>query len=383
MATISVIIPAYNQADYVDSAIQSVLDQTFSDFELVVVDDGSTDHTQSVLANFENNQLQTIRQENGGLLAARNTGLALTTAPFVTFLDADDLFLPNRLSSMHAYLEQHPNVGMLVGGTQFIDQEGRILGTSVSGPSSLKASQILLDNPITVSGVLIRRKWIEKVGGFESRRHFDPCGDWDLWLRVATAGCQIDWLDQLIVAYRVHPNQMTRNWNQMRTSMMAVLDKFFGQDDLSSELVSLKNQAYAAILVKSAARSYHAGMIEVGNSDLIAAIEIDPTLKDEGYRELVKRLVGWAHAPHSNDPEGYLVSIKSELPASLNEITPTLDRAISEATLKRLFEGTSQIRRAGKWALIKVIQKDPSLMRSRGVIRLLAEAWLPLISEIK
>ncbi len=114
---VSVIIPAYNQARYVRKAIQSVFEQTFPNFELIVVDDGSTDETPQILASIIDPRMRVIRQPNAGLSAARNTGVRESTAPLVTLLDSDDFFLPDKLSVQKEYLDTHPEIGMVSGKT--------------------------------------------------------------------------------------------------------------------------------------------------------------------------------------------------------------------------------------------------------------------------
>jgi len=162
-----------------------------------------------------------------------------------------------------------------------------------------------------------------------------------------------------------------------------LLDTFFSQNDLSPELVALKDQAYALAFIKSAARAYLASLFDEGKSDLVAAIDADNSFKDEGYQELTDLLIGWALSPQSKEPESYLVDIRNNLPASLESMKPALSKAIAKVILKPLFEGTTHIRHADKWALLRAIRYDPSWLLNRGVIRMLAETWLPLRGEIR
>ena len=373
MAIISVVIPAYNQATYLSHAIRSVLGQSFSDFELVVINDGSTDHTQEVLRSFVDPRLKAVWQENGGSIAARNTGLRLTTAPYVSFLDADDLFLPNSLASLYTYLEDHPEVGIVAGGTQYIDLNGKVLNERISKPSNLQLRGILLENPITTGGVLIRRKWIDRVGGFDPNRQFNECEDWDLWLRLAKAECQIEWLEKLVVAYRIHPGQLTQNPQQMRKGALELLDAFYSQNDLSPELVALKDRAYALVFIRSAARAFLANQVETGKQDLATAAKIDPSLKDKDFRELVDQLVGWAHSPQSSDPEAFIININNNLPPSLDGMKPALRKAIAAVILGPIFKGIPQHNHTNRESIIRAIHYDPTWLLNRGVLRRLAD----------
>lgn len=377
MSAISVIIPAYNHAAFVGEAIQSVLGQSFRDLELVVVDDGSTDATQAVLGKFQDPRLRVIRQANAGLLAARSAGVSASGAPLVTFLDADDVFLPDNLATKEQYLREHPDVGLVAGGVRYIDSVGRILGEEVAAPAGLEVVDLLLHNPITVSGVLLRRTWFERVDGFATGRVYDACGDWHLWLRLRAAGCPFGWVERAGVSYRIQSGQMSQDPSGMRASMLAVLDSFFSQPDLPTHILAMRNRARAAALVKLAARAYHADCVQEGARDLAEAVRLDPGLAGDGYHGLVTLLAGWAYCPLSEDAEAYLHKIARHLPASLRSLRRPLRWAAAAAALRPLFEGSRDTRRARRGALLRAIWNDPSWLLNRGVVRMLVDAWIP------
>lgn len=127
---VSVIIPCYNTARYVKETIESVLNQTRQDFEIIVVDDGSTDDSHNVIASINDQRIRYHYQPNQGLAAARNTGLALATGEFVAFLDADDFFLPEKLARQIAALDSQPEVGLVAGGHLYVDEFGNSLAES-------------------------------------------------------------------------------------------------------------------------------------------------------------------------------------------------------------------------------------------------------------
>ncbi len=128
MPIVSVIIPAYNQASYLGAAIRSVLEQSHQDFELIVVDDGSTDETASVCGQFDDARIRYLYQDNAGLSAARNTGLHCCQGAYITFLDADDLFLPGKLRLLLDTMEADPSLGLVAGQAIPIDEDGRQIG---------------------------------------------------------------------------------------------------------------------------------------------------------------------------------------------------------------------------------------------------------------
>lgn len=371
MAEISVIIPAYNQVQYVAEVLQSVLDQTFGNFELVVVDDGSTDGTTDVLARCEDPRLQVVHQANAGLSAARNTGIQHTSAPFVTFLDSDDLFERNKLAVLMDYLAACPHVGLVCGGTIPIDADGAVLGrtSGVPDPSALELPGLLMGNPVSVSAVLLRRTWLDCVGWFDEALR--ACEDWDLWLRVAAAGCRLAWVDDAVLRYRVHREQMTRDAGRMRTAMLTVLGKFFAQPHLPAQWALWQDSAYAAALVRAAARAYLSRDYEAAQRDLVAAVLREPTWAADGYAALVGHLVSWARTPGMDDAQAvaYLCAVRRHLPSTLADMHRPLHQAIAAMLLAPVFEGRISSRAESRRTILRALRYDPRWLSNRGVLR--------------
>jgi glycosyltransferase involved in cell wall biosynthesis len=371
---VCVITPAYNQASYLTQAVQSVLGQTCQDFELIVVDDGSTDDTPQVLAGIHDPRVKVIRQPNAGLSAARNTGLRACRAPYVTFLDADDFFMPDKLAVLSAYLEQHPEVGLVGGGTQVVDQTGHPLRQTVKSPGKLGLFELLAGNPFTVTSVMVRKEWIDRVGTFDETLR--ACEDWDMWLRLAYAGCRFEWVEHVVGAYRYHVSQMTRQSERMRTAFLAVLKKFYSQPGLPTRVIAYKDKAYASALVATAAYAYHANELGRGKDDLIEALRLDPTLRDNGYQRLVNRLVGWSDDPRSTRPAAFLQGIIGSLPPEQGALKGQLKQAMADVLLGELFAGSRETWRVRKGDLLKVILNKPKWLFNRGVLRMMVYAWL-------
>jgi glycosyltransferase involved in cell wall biosynthesis len=188
MAKVSVIIPAYNYADYLPEAIESVLNQTFDDFELLVVDDGSTDNTREVMRTFVHDpKVRYLYQDNQGLAAARNAGIRNTHGEFVAFLDADDVWLERKLENQVDIMDSKPEVGLVYTDIYFIDGEGKILTDRQWARRRKKTmfEDLLFSNVITgsASSSLIRRECLDRVGLFDET--FKSLEDLDLWLRIA------------------------------------------------------------------------------------------------------------------------------------------------------------------------------------------------------
>ena len=190
MPQISVIIPTYNAEDTIVETIQSVRQQTFQDFEIIVINDGSQDKTVELLQTIKDERLQVFSYENGGLPAARNRGISHATGQFIAFLDADDLWTADKLELQLKALQQNPAAGVTYSWTCFmeVDEQGKAASFLPSPQYSFAGNvyQNLLVSDFIHSGsnTLIRREAIESTG------EFDPilksCEDWDYWLRLAS-----------------------------------------------------------------------------------------------------------------------------------------------------------------------------------------------------
>ena len=375
MTAISVIIPAYNQAHYLAAAIQSVLDQTFFDFEILVINDGSTDQTGQVVTGFKDRRIYYYYQENKGLSAARNTGIRHAIGKYITFLDADDLFLPEKLACEVALFAGDPKLGFVAGQAIMIDSIGKSLG--LMSPETLPDDPIklLMGNPLHVGSVLVRREWLEQVGPFgESLR---ACEDWDMWLRLAQAGCPMKGLAVPVSQYRVHPAQMTRGAERMRTASLAVLDKFFRQESLPENWRALKNEAYAAAYVRSAARSYHANLTELAKRDLSQAASLNPRLLDCSGSRLIKTLAGWADAPMVPNPLEYLERVFANLPDDLAILRKNRRPRLSAMALDMAYRQMEQNHgdKAGYYFFLAA-RYQPKILINRGHLVTLARFYL-------
>jgi glycosyltransferase involved in cell wall biosynthesis len=209
----SVIVSTYNQAPFVRAAVDSVLAQTLSDLELIVLDDGSTDGTLERLRDYADPRLRTVAQENQGAPKAANAGLRLASGAFVAVLDGDDVWLPTKLERHLDYMERHPHVDLTFSWCGVIDAAGRrtrLRFKRWSGPISFR--ELLTDYVIgTNSSAVLRRAAVERVGGYDPA--LCRCYDMDLALRIALGGPEAAWaIEEELTLYRRHPVQMSRDW---------------------------------------------------------------------------------------------------------------------------------------------------------------------------
>jgi glycosyltransferase involved in cell wall biosynthesis len=261
--TVSVIIPAYNQARFLGYTVESVLAQTFTDYEIIVVDDGSTDATLAVLSAYTP-YLQVLSQKNAGLSAARNAGLAIARGDMIAFLDADDLWYPEMLALTVAYLQTHPECDLVVGGWDYIDEVGNPLSGEVTlAPLEARIEKdffktLILRNQFIIHAILLRRKSLDACGNFDTTLH--ALEDWDLWLRLAEHGCHVGFIHQRLVRYRRHRHCMSRDVARMEQAFHQVLTKVFTRERLIPELQKLQPHAHISQWLSLAEYSQEAGL---------------------------------------------------------------------------------------------------------------------------
>ncbi|WP_245927208.1 glycosyltransferase [Aphanothece hegewaldii] len=228
---ISVIIPSYNGERYIVQAIDSVRIQQNCSYEIIIIDDGSTDQTRDVLQSY-NNQIHYVYQDNQGVSAARNKGIELSRGEFIAFLDADDYFLPDKLAAQLAVFKAQPELGIVHSGWCRVNSQGNPIVDVCPWQNvpNLDLESWLIWKPVLPSAMMFRREWLVKVGGFDSR--FPPAEDTELILRLALKGCQANWLRKITVCYRQHEQSSTNQGLPQARSLTNVIEHFFSQPDL-------------------------------------------------------------------------------------------------------------------------------------------------------
>jgi len=222
---VSVVIPAYNAAWCIGRALDSALAQTYSQREIIVVDDGSTDDTAAHLDRF-GDRIRVICQKNGGLPSARNAGIAAAKGEFVAFLDADDWWLPTKLERQVTLLQAHPEVGFCSSAAQVVSAEGKPLNVWPCPANNSVMLEQIFENPSLIpgsgSGVMLRRALVDRVGDFD--RDLRSLEDIDMWMRLASVSGYACIAEALTVILR-SSQSMSRNLDAMRSSALQVLRK--------------------------------------------------------------------------------------------------------------------------------------------------------------
>ena len=228
---VSIILPTFNRAGFLPQAFKAICDQTFTDWELIVVDDGSTDDTRSYVADFAKGCERPVRyqyQENQGAYGARNTGLDLARGNYFAFYDSDDLWLPHHLADSVDVLEKRPDIGLVHANIERINVDGsKTLSVKRYWSAGMDpfATVYLRREHVSCSTVVARRELIDRVGRFDEAFNRIGCEDRDLWLRCAAESGFV-YIDAVHLRYRTHEENMSGNFEKMQRARSLLVEKF-------------------------------------------------------------------------------------------------------------------------------------------------------------
>ena len=218
----SVIIPTYNQAQFLQKAIQSVIDQTYKDWEMIIVDNYSTDNTHEIVSSFNNSNIQYLKINNMGIIAkSRNRGIVESKGRYIAFLDSDDYWYPNKLEVINNYLNTENS--FICHSEKWIylndDSKSKIVHY---GPKRMANYFSLLfnGNCISTSAVVVLRSSLFEVGLFNESKNLITSEDYDLWLKLSNAGIKMSFLKDVLGEYLLH---MQSNSNSSEKNMNAIL----------------------------------------------------------------------------------------------------------------------------------------------------------------
>jgi len=251
-------MPAYNSARYIAESMESVRAQTFQDWELVVVDDGSADETGEVVRRFADGdaRVRCVRRPNGGQAAARNTGLREAKGELVAFLDADDLWLPEKLAAQIPLMEE-TGVDLVYTDGYIFSEEGdvspeerfHVLPGEARGTEMFRT--LFESNRIGTLSVLVKRAALDAVGLFDEDRAYQNSEDYDLWLRLARNGASFYGMTEKLMRYRRHAASTTHTASKLLAPMLAVVLKHAPDTALDSALVKRRVRGLYRDLISS------------------------------------------------------------------------------------------------------------------------------------
>jgi len=232
MSTVSIIIPTFNRRDYITIALDSVLAQTYKDYEIIIIDDGSSDDTKEILKPYQNN-IRYFYQDNRGIPTTRNKGIREAQGNYIAFLDSDDYWLPEKLERQIECFKQNPHYGMVATRCSSITPFGRFRKKNRPGKSGWILNNLFKANFIRTSSAMIKKECFEKIGLFD--QSLPECEEYDLWLRIAKQ-YPIGFINQTLTVYTDNPKGVSTDSLAGRLLRLKVLEKDYLKECIPSPL---------------------------------------------------------------------------------------------------------------------------------------------------
>ena len=266
---VSVIIPTYNQAKFINNAIESVLKQSFRDFEIIVVNDGSTDNTEAIVKGFIDFRIRYIGHSNNlGLSEARNNGIRASRGEYIALLDSDDEFLPEKLDIQAKLLQKEPSdVGVVCAWSYNIDENGNYISKRfLPRKGGYIFEDLLSTNYMSVPALLIRRECFEKVGLFDSS--LDGQEDWDMWIRIAKY-YKFSLIKIPLARRRIHPNRISSHLEKKVITAKRIIKKYINE-------LKIRRKIHSRHYFYIGRRYCYMGKTTLGRKFLYQAIKLYP-----------------------------------------------------------------------------------------------------------
>jgi glycosyltransferase involved in cell wall biosynthesis len=244
MPKVSVVIPAYNAMAFLPETLKSVFRQTYQDFEVILVDDGSIDQINPWIQTITDSRVKYITQPNQGPAVARNNGIANARGMYIAFLDADDLWHPEKLAKQVKILDKSSEIGLVYSWVGSVDERGNITNKIRKNYAEGNVWEKIIEHNIAECGSnpMVRRVCFEKVGKFEPEIAYAQ--DWQMWLKIAST-FQFKVIKETLVYYRDHSRNRSKQIHLMEESFQAIVEEIF--DSVPSNLQKFKNRCYSFV----------------------------------------------------------------------------------------------------------------------------------------
>jgi glycosyltransferase involved in cell wall biosynthesis len=336
---VSVIIPTFNQSNYLAEALESVFLQTYDNFEVIVVNDASPDDTDIVIKQFDDPRLIYItHQENLGLPATRNTGISASSGEIIALLDSDDYFHREKLEFHVALMNDNPHIGVSYNARFNLNYSSNTIRSLTRPPKTLSLSNLVLGFPFTPSDMVIRREWIFRVSLFdESYKHYSE--DLDINCRLALEGCKFLGIDRALNYRHLHSNRLIPNITQRLDAAIRALEKTFADPRCPEEVTALRNIALANHYLVWSYQAYLQGETDLGKELSNEAALLNPSILLGDPCEFVNFLSEISIADINKDHNEILQFIATNLPPIFNSILYQFDVAIARGYLRKAVRG--------------------------------------------
>lgn len=391
---VSVVMSVYNGQRYLPDAVESILGQTLTDFEFIIVDDGSTDRTSEILHGFRDDRIMLVENsENIGLTRSLNKGLQMARGKYIARMDADDISLPERLEKQVKFLDEHKAVGLVGSAVVYVDQDEKELGVQRVCTENIHQALLSVEFCWWHSATAFRAECLERVGAY--RGEFRYAQDYDLWLRIAER-YDVASLSEPLVKLRLHPESISvaRRAHQRAFVLLAVelakQRRSTGRDNLDAllggareisldSLPTLTPKESSHAYLRTACLNYLMGEIAGAQAALTEAISRDPALLRETDRLLQSIIYyGFDYATTLTSRRGaiqFVDTVFSNLPPAAEVLADLKSKAVGQIYAITAFENhaagnLSQARRN----VVRAVYHDASWLSNKGLVSIFLES---------
>jgi glycosyltransferase involved in cell wall biosynthesis len=332
---VSVIIPAYNQANFLGDAIQSVLNQTYKDFELIIVNDASPDNTSQIVKQFNDPRIiYLVHEKNKMLPATRNTGIRASSGEIIALLDADDIYHPEKLEKHVNYLDANPAVGVTYNPRFVLNHSSNTIRDLVRPPWRVNLEDLVLGFPFAPSDMVVRRDWLFQVGLFdETFTSFSE--DLDINCQLALAGCEFASVDKALNYRRYHSGRVMRNIANRLNAALTSLNKTFFDPRCPDSVSALRETAFMNHYLVWSYTAFSQSETALGQEYIREALHLNPSLVLGKPSEWTRFLANYCSADENVNHESLLRQIFDQLPNEVKQVNDQYDWAVAHGYLRK------------------------------------------------
>jgi len=282
---VSIIIPTYNSAKFLPRAINSIINQTFQDFELIIVDDGSTDNSKEIITEYTNkdNRIKYYWEPNsGGPAKPKNTNFKYVQGDYIAYLDSDDEWLPKKLEKQLAIFAKFPNqkIGLVSCGANIVNEKGKYLMTINAHNKKRNLSDLLIANYVfSNSGVIIPSAVIKDVGSRDESEDIGYYEDWDMWVRIMARGYIFKFIEEPLINYTIRTNNTSKNIDKLKRAKQNVAfynkhKQLYKNNDIEYIILARIGLSYAVAGDRTQAKKYYKKSIVIKKTYIVPYIGI-------------------------------------------------------------------------------------------------------------
>ena len=332
---VSIIIPAYNNAIYLGEAISSCLAQTYTNIEVMVVNDASPDNTTEVVKAFDDDRIKYIvHKKNKGLSAARNTGIRASTGEYIALLDGDDIFHPKKVELHLEFLEKHPEIGVTYNPRFELNHSAKTIRELWRPPLTVSLVDLAFGFPFGPSDMVLRREWAFQVNLFDERYVYVG-EDLDFNCRLALAGCKFASVDRALNYRRYYSDRVIRDFPVYVKNTLQPLIEIINNPNCPVEILNVKDKVFSSHLLLLSMIAFVQDDNALGREYCLSAVRYNPSILIGNPSKLLETMIDYSVEDESKSHEQILRRLTNQLSSEFVELNNHYNWAVARGYLLR------------------------------------------------